>query len=269
MSVNQSQVDQILGAASAEDPEAKLENLEREVDLLKASVKKLLIDIRERMNEMENPFTLGVQGGFAPPAPMEEQNASPEETEKVEEPVARTTPAVNEPPSLPSAAPASAAPQGIPGDLLASLQAQIAAADALVPKPPAKGGKLEKLRLQKVHRLFEWTGKAVKKYGVDRLEMMLDSYASMGYLDRGDITQVKEIARLMPASLGEADEIRADDFVSELYVLNQILDPNDISLDRDMIAVLMDNKRVKAAPSKDGRKDSDPREDWIESLERI
>ncbi|MDD3111882.1 MAG: hypothetical protein PHU26_06275 [Methanofollis liminatans] len=258
MSVNQSQVDQILGAAAAEDPEAKLENLEREVDVLKASVKKLLIDIRERMNEMENPFTLGVQSGFRP-APVDEAPASPEE-EKIEEPPALALPAAKTPAPLPQPQ------QGIPADLLAGLQAQIAAADSLVPKAPAKA---EKLRLQKVHNLFEWTGKAVKKYGFDRLEMMLDSYATMGYLERDEVAQVREIARLMPASLGEADEMKAEDFVSELYVLNRILDPTDTSLDRDMIAVLMDNKRAKGAPPKGGRKESEPGEDWLESLERI
>jgi len=256
MSVNQSQVDQILGAATADDPEAKLENLEREVDVLKASVKKLLIDIRERMNEMENPFTLGVQGGFQPARVEEAVEKEEEVEESPAQPAAKT----------PLPAPTPQAPQGIPADLLAGLQAQIAAADALVPKAPAKA---EKLRLQKVHNLFEWTGKAVKKYGFDRLEMMLDSYATMGYLERDEVAQVREIARLMPASLGEADEMKAEDFVSELYVLNRILDPTDTSLDRDMIAVLMDNKRAKGAPPKGGRKESEPGEDWLESLERI
>ena len=58
MAVNQSQVDHIITAASEDDPEVKLQNLEREVDLIKTSIKRLLIDIRERMNELENPFTL-------------------------------------------------------------------------------------------------------------------------------------------------------------------------------------------------------------------
>ena len=65
MAVNQSQVDHIITAASEDDPEVKLQNLEREVDLIKTSIKRLLMDIRERMNELENPFTLtaGAGGG--------------------------------------------------------------------------------------------------------------------------------------------------------------------------------------------------------------
>ncbi|MFA6332663.1 MAG: hypothetical protein WCX22_06925, partial [Methanoregula sp.] len=58
MAVNQIQVDDIISAASVEDPAVRLQSLEREVDLLKISIKHILMDIRERMNEMENPFTI-------------------------------------------------------------------------------------------------------------------------------------------------------------------------------------------------------------------
>ena len=68
MAVNQSQVDHIITAASEDDPEVKLQNLEREVDLIKTSIKRLLMDIRERMNELENPFTLAATGTAGAPA---------------------------------------------------------------------------------------------------------------------------------------------------------------------------------------------------------
>jgi len=73
MAVNQSQVDHIITAASEDDPEVKLQNLEREVDLIKTSIKRLLMDIRERMNELDNPFTLtaGVAGTAPVPVPTE------------------------------------------------------------------------------------------------------------------------------------------------------------------------------------------------------
>ena len=56
MAVSQTQVDQIISSASADDPEVKLLKLQDEVDLLKHSIKRLLIDIRERMNDAENPI---------------------------------------------------------------------------------------------------------------------------------------------------------------------------------------------------------------------
>lgn len=255
MTVNQAQVDQILGAASADDPEVKLANLEREVDLVKTSVKKLLIDIRERMNEMENPFVFAANGMNAAPAAPKEEEVEEEIEDEVEEDV----------PDTPVQKPKVKAGEDLAAlkadeNLLANLHAHLAA----VQQP-----RQEKLRLQKVHRLFEWTGKSVKKYGYDRLEMMLDSYASMGYLSRDEVSQVKEIARLMPASLGEADEIKAEEFVSELYVLNRILDPNDTTLDRDMIEVLMDRNRAKVEGAKKEETGKDSGDDWVKSLERI
>lgn len=266
MTVNQSQVDQILGAASAEDPEVKLANLEREVDLVKTSVKKLLIDIRERMNEMENPFVYAATG-IAP----EDQKAQTATEDAVEEPAGEEIEEELEDvvPDTPVQKPkakgeANLAALKADESLLAGLQAHLAATQAAVQQP-----KQEKLRLQMVHHLFEWTGKAVKKYGYDRLEMMLDSYASMGYLSHEEVGQVKEIARLMPASLGEADEIKAEEFVSELYVLNRILDPNDSTLDRDMIEVLMGQNRAKTEGAKKEESGKDAGDDWVKSLERI
>ena len=59
MAVNQAQVDHIISTASADDPEVKLLKLQDEVELIKTSIKKLLIDIRERMNDLENPIVVG------------------------------------------------------------------------------------------------------------------------------------------------------------------------------------------------------------------
>jgi len=56
MAVSQSQVDHIIASASSDDPEVKLLQLQDEVELIKTSIKRLLIDIRERMNDLENPI---------------------------------------------------------------------------------------------------------------------------------------------------------------------------------------------------------------------
>jgi hypothetical protein len=121
-----------------------------------------------------------------------------------------------------------------------------------------------------VHRLFEWTGKIVNRYGHDRLEMMLQAYSNLGYISREAMAQVKEIARLMPATLGEIHEVGPDAFVSELYVLNRILDPNDTSLDRDMIEVLMSTKRSQGRGAAAGpQKVAEEVDDWIKTLDQI
>ncbi|MGB8308208.1 MAG: hypothetical protein WCE65_00065, partial [Methanoregula sp.] len=108
----------------------------------------------------------------------------------------------------------------------------------------------EKLRLQKVYKLFKWTNAAIRKFGHDRLDIILESYRIMGYISRESCDEIKEISRLMPANLGDEHEVGPDEFVSELYALNRILSPNDASLDRDMIEVMME-QRQQIIPAKE------------------
>ncbi|MBT8507310.1 hypothetical protein AZH53_02550 [Methanomicrobiaceae archaeon CYW5] len=287
MSINQSQVDHILSSASADDPEVKLQNLQDEVDLLKKSVKRLLIDIRERMNELENPFILASAASTPSiiqpvPAPAPEPSLEEEKVTQAKEPVAdipvssqvdsHATPeksvsgnpsVIHNPYDIPSY-------QQLMSDeaMLKNLQQKLAGLQPETDKP-----REEKLHLQKLHQLFEWTNRMVKKYGHDRLEIMMQSYRTMGYIEEDAFDQVIEIARLMPESLGECHEIGSKEFVSELYILNRILSPNDASLDREMIEVLMAMHNAtdlqKEATSDREGKTTASTEDWIKMLDRI
>lgn len=277
MAVNQSQVDHIITAASEDDPEVKLQNLEREVDLIKTSIKRLLMDIRERMNELENPFTLtAVPGGSGQTASSADADAgdakrsaleareaaldaresqidatkSKDEAEKTKAEQLKEA----EKPPVP-VTPYEAERKLLDEQMLAALRNQ-----NLVPllagqpvNPPVKTATQpvvpinEKLRLQKVYKLFKWTHQAVKKYGHDRLEIMLGSYQAMGYITKESCDEIREISRLMPANLGEEHEVGPDEFVAELYSLNRILAPTDTSLDRDMIEVMMEHRQQDAS----------------------
>jgi hypothetical protein len=262
MAVNQSQVDHIITAASEDDPEVKLQNLEREVDLIKTSIKRLLMDIRERMNELENPFTLSASTASGAPTQNAgiESDVSDAKSSALEareaaldarESQMDATKAKNEAetkkisPSFKEdiqAAPVNEEKKMLEDQMLAALKAQVnmgyKAASATA--PPQLN---EKLRLQKVYKLFKWTHQAVKKFGHDRLEIMLESYRVMGYIPKDSTDEIREISRLMPANLGEEHEVGPDEFVAELYALNRILAPNDTSLDRDMIEVMMEQRQ--------------------------
>jgi len=297
MAVNQSQVDQIITAASEDDPEVKLQNLEREVDLIKTSIKRLLIDIRERMNELENPFTLvasGTGGGRSSGVDSEvvdakksaleartaaldaresqmdvskskrdEENYRADSGTKPVYPPAPTATVDNDrrlldeqllaalknqiipQPQIDQPAKNALQPTPLMNAPLFASAFQLGTAPATVPAaPPAT----EKLRLQKVYKLFKWTTQSVRKFGHDRLEIMLGSYQAMGYISKDSCDEIREISRLMPANLGEEHEVGPDEFVSELYALNRILVPNDTSLDRDMIEVMMEQRQQEPAP---------------------
>jgi hypothetical protein len=263
MAVNQSQVDHIITAASEDDPEVKLQNLEREVDLIKTSIKRLLIDIRERMNELENPFTLVTTGTTATPslplssahdtdeakkAALEAREAALDSREAMmnASSVKKETAITKEvPPALSEPVISLQEERRIshePVNSAVRSRAELLAPEVFIPRAlpePAEG----RLQLQKVYKLFKWTREAVKKLGHDRLEIILESYRAMGFISRESCDEIREISRLMPASLGEDHEIGPDEFITELYALNRILAPHDTSMDRDMIEVLMEQRR--------------------------
>ncbi len=286
MAVNQSQVDHIITAASEDDPEVKLQNLEREVDLIKTSIKRLLMDIRERMNELENPFTIAAAGaGGTAGAPgtgidanadearksaleareaaldaresqmdatkakleTESVNAEEEEEEKPKKKKKETPPVKD-----------TEEKHALDEQMLSLIKAQLAVPPKGMPPVPPAQQTTEKLRLQKVYKLFKWTHQSVKKFGHDRLEIMLESYRVMGYIPKESADEIREISRLMPANLGEEHEVGPDEFVAELYALNRILAPNDTSLDRDMIEVMMEQRQQLPA---DGTRKTDERID--------
>jgi hypothetical protein len=265
MAVNQSQVDHIITAASEDDPEVKLQNLEREVDLIKTSIKRLLIDIRERMNEMENPFTIagtGVPAGssaaaleveVAQKSAMEAREAALEARESQLE-AAKAKMEYDKAKDKIPVTPERVLPEDnrhmIDDQLLASMRMQTITPQkgAYVTHTPVSLTS-EKLHLQKVYKLFKWTQQSVKKIGHDRLEIILESYRAMGYITKESCDEIREISRLMPANLGEEHEVGPDEFVADLYALNRILSPNDTSLDRDMIEVMMEQRQTMPASS--------------------
>ena len=165
MSINQSQVDHIISSASADDPEVKLQNLQDEVDLLKKSVKRLLIDIRERMNELENPFILASAASaptISQPTPVHSQPQDEEKPVQSKEPAADNIESTPSTPLMPERT-----ETGIPGGhthpyditayhrmmadeaMLKNLHQQIDHVQVASEKPPE-----EKLHLQKLHQLF-------------------------------------------------------------------------------------------------------------------
>jgi hypothetical protein len=290
MAVNQAQVDHIISTASADDPEVKLLKLQDEVELLKTSIKRLLIDIRERMNDMENPFNVGIQAGSVPDAPTKSikiNRQDPVETIEIEEVHSQKPEHVPAAAQIPPITPPITQPHQDTGTItriplnsgnsdemmLAAIRAQFAGMPGQAVPVIKESESAGKVRLQKVFRLFEWTSKTVKKYGHDRVDLMLESYRAMGYISDESAKLVRDITRLMPTTLGEIHEIRADEFVSELYELNHILNPSDATLDRDMIEVLMEKRGTPVTSHgvarEDHSREEQPEADFLHSKDRI
>jgi hypothetical protein len=294
MAVNQAQVDHIISTASADDPEVKLLKLQDEVELIKTSIKRLLIDIRERMNDLENPIIMNQDKGGEDHETYSQMARTLKETSTAVESAAGALKSSSEgrreegSPGTPAPAASSPSPGFVPAtgplpsfpmqaapqtdiDLLSALRAQLSMTSP-GEESPGPATEKDKVRLQKVFRLFEWTSKNVKRFGHDRVDLMLDSYFAMGYISDQNLRLVKDMARLMPSDLGEQHEIQADEFVSELYELNHILIPTDSTLDRDMIEVLMEQREGKEGKKASGRsrRGEDVREEeYIRTNDRV
>ena len=248
----------------AGDLDVKLLKLQEELDLLKTSIKKLLIDIRDRLNEKDNPF---LHPGISYNTPNLFKDGEEGEGKDAGEAAGEEEPA-------------EAAGEEEPGEKAfpakKSVQEELASMlsknGKIPPLSSLQSQRLgEKLRLRKIHRLFGWTSKIINRYGHDRLEILLQAYTSMGYLTDDLAGQIREVGRLLPASLGELHVIGPDEFVSELYILNRILDPKDNTLDEDMIEVLMTHRiqsPVPAIQKKVTNKESDQVFEWIDSMDR-
>jgi hypothetical protein len=260
ISMNQPQEEAPPAVPPSGDADVKLLKLQDEMDLLKTSIKKLLIDIRDRLNEKDNPF---LRTGPFPSKPDMEAENSPAEEEKAED---------APPEDVPVPEPEEEAFPTTERTVQEELANMLRGKGKMPPVSPFASQKTgEKLRLRKVHRLFGWTSKIINRYGHDRLEILLQAYTSMGYLTDDLAGQIREIGRLLPASLGELHVIGPDEFVSELYILNRILDPKDNTLDEDMIEVLMTHRiqsPVPMAHKKTATKESDQVFEWIDSMDR-
>jgi len=275
--VDQAQIDKILAGASSDDPEARLDTLEKELDFVKTSIKRLLIDLRERMNELDNPFTCAAPFGGsrlpppALPAGIEDDDlpgldmlppGPSKETDDLPFPGFQ-----KKTDDLPFPGPSKRADDlsfaaGLGDAGLFPPETRPAPPAGITPDTKSPG----KLKLQKVHRLFAWVHQGCSKYGHEHMTIMIDAYRSMGYITDEVADQIREIMRMAPETRKDIADIGPNEFVSELYVLNRILDPEDATMDRDLIEVLMLARRRQGKPDAPSRDADDA---WIELLDRI
>jgi len=265
MAVDQIRINDIISAASADDPAVKLQNLEREIDLIKGTIKRLLMDIRERMNELENPFTLVSSG-----APASTQKINDKDTiyqQSVLDARESALELLTNSPTKPHEKQKTDTTDPAPGSVFTDHQIP----DNTIPVPENGGPSQaehnnsprqsigEVLPLPKAYNLFCWTQSGVKKFGHDQLGILVESYRVMGYISKITAEEIQQISRLMPENLEDVREIGPDQFVLEIYTLNRILSPGDTSLDRDMIEVLMEQRRQEHTGAKvSGYRDSIP-----------
>ena len=226
-SFDQSMIDKIVATAESDTIESKVASLEEEVTEIKGSIKNLLMDIRETMSVLENPFQniqgiANISGALVDPKPADDGN-------KEDHPPKKDEPKENE-----------------SDDIDLELMEQIHKSPFEDMRQAAK--KLPKRNDSKLidplsfYKTIVWSKDMVGKYDQDAIKELIGVFSLLGYIP----DDIKEIILKVIEILGKNNNL--DDAVVDLYRLYHILNPEDKSLDSKVLDyVLNENDTVKNA----------------------
>lgn len=217
------------------ESESKIDSMEKELQILKGSIKKIMIDIREQMNKANNPF-LNVQAIQAPAMPMNDQIDSEDEySEELEEAIPEVKKPQTPSPSLEDKSKKRAQDEvEEPKGMLEEMNERIA---ELPHKHPAEATRMDP---QTIIKLMQWTRTVLVKNGSARFNDLLDAYVSMGYINDEVKAVIMRMSRLVTP---EAEPIPKDmnikECVGDMYALFMILHPREKELDSRMLSIML------------------------------
>ena len=267
MEVDQAAIDEILASAEADTPESRIDKLEKEVNVLKGSVKRLLLDLRETLNNLENPFQNLqnlAEGAFVTssqpqppqiqviPAQIPEPHPEPQsmedgvgdeivgesEKEEEKEKEAVSPEADVSPPTSEVGRPEEEVMLEEEGD---SLPQQVGVYD----KPRSKeteNAEVERIEtitkydIVTLFNLMEWTKGMLEKYSLDSLRLMLELFEAAGYISTEAKEFVARIAELVALNDG------FEDMLFELYRLHKLMNPQDTAMDSKLLALILEKR---------------------------
>jgi hypothetical protein len=222
---DQSDIDKLVAEAESDTIESKVANLEAEVTEIKGSIKALLMDIRETMSVLENPFQniqglANISSAIVTPKHHEENGIVDESLkEKAEE---KESEQDNSNMELFKSIPKS------------SFDDLKKAAKVLPKMPDSKV-----IDPMSFYKTIVWSKDMVKKYDYETIKELVEVFYLLGYI-QGDI---KEIVLKLTEMLSKSSDL--DNAVMDLYRLYHILRPEDLSLDSKVLDyVLNENDTV-------------------------
>ncbi len=220
-----------------EDLTERVEKLEKEVDEIKTSIKRLLIDIRETMNRVENPFE-DLQGLSKLQEHANQQSTQPSGPQKESEQKEREE--------------KEEEPQG-PKDVGSELSEAIKSArtlgikekeDELSKKEEKQnfkdilesGSFLEKFDVVTLYNLMEWISGMLTKYDSPSIKNMLDVFEYAGYINQNSKDFIVCLVDLLEVNK------EFEDILLELYRLHKTLYSEDKFMDSKMLDLLLKRK---------------------------
>lgn len=237
--IDQAEIDKILASAEADTPEGRLEKLEKEVELLKGSIKKLLIDIRETMNNLENPFQnlqsvaefaqkpQQIQHILMPPEEAIKEEKEEEEEEEIKDLEKEKTETKKEEPEI-------IEEEAKEKDLKTAKG---------VPKQEQKTEKTlgfleekEKWDIELLFDLMSWLRNILDKYDSPTVKMTLEIFEKAGYISSETKNFILELSEFVSANR------KFEELIFEFYKLHKLLEPRDSSMDSKLLKLLLGRK---------------------------
>lgn len=222
---------------SHENLTERVEKLEKDVDELKTSIKRLLIDIRETMNSIENPFqdlqsltklqeqaSQSTQPAFG--GEKREQKEREEKEERRQEP--------KDVGSKLSEAIESARSSGKKED--GERKQSKKEEEQRLREVLESGSFLEKFDVVTLYNLMEWISGMLTKYDSSSIKNMLDVFEYAGYINQSS----KEFIVCLVGLLEVNKEF--EDILLELYRLHKTLYSEDKFMDSKMLDLLLKGK---------------------------
>ncbi|AKB77642.1 hypothetical protein MSHOH_1159 [Methanosarcina horonobensis HB-1 = JCM 15518] len=211
---DQSMIDSIVASAESDTIESKVANLEEEVAEIKGSIKTLLMDIRETMGVLENPFQniqgiANISSAIVNPKAIEDQLPKDEEIEEEDEPDDMEMEQV---------------PKNLFEDLRKAAKKQAKRADSKLIDPIS------------FYRTIVWSKDMVEKYDQDAIKELIEVFSLLGYIPG----EIKEIIIKVIEILIKNNNL--DDAVIDLYRLYHILYPEDMSLDSKVLDHILNER---------------------------
>lgn len=218
-SFDQSMIDSIVASAESDTIESKVANLEEEVTEIKGSIKALLMDIRETMGVLENPFQniqgiANISSAIVNPRPIDENPEDQTLNEEIEEDESDDA----------DPEPVEQIPKNPFEDLKKAAKKQPKRADSKLIDPIS------------FYRTIVWSKDMVEKYDQDAIKELIEVFSLLGYIP----SDLKEIIIKVIEILGKNNNL--DNAVVDLYRLYNILNPEDPSLDSKMLGYILNEK---------------------------
>lgn len=261
MEVDQAAIDEILASAEADTPESRIDKLEKELDVLKGSVKKLLLDLRETLNNLENPFQnlQNLAEGALPamhqqppvqqiqvvPAQVPEPKPpEPEESEKKSEEEIPEEPEIGEEEDFVGDLGSQDYGKEVVPEEGGIVSRQVEVYEGKKEKAAPKAAMMKKKEpelfikydIETLFNLMEWVKGMLEKYTIDSLRIMLEIFESAGYISDEAKDFVVKIAELIALNDG------FEDMLLELYRLHKLMNPGDTSMDSKLLNLKLEKK---------------------------